>query len=139
MTYQGNPSKKEIESMEKATEDAGIVAIHPDKLEEFAAHLVNKLKNGTTTWCWTSRCWWIHQTLWRGGKTFRHWHSVLHGRVLLMTERERLIIALYQIENVTALLENNEWKNYLYNYLSPIQYELERQLTNLSGSDRIKE
>tara|TARA_B100000073_G_scaffold152506_1_gene125834 strand:- start:2225 stop:2395 length:171 start_codon:yes stop_codon:yes gene_type:complete len=56
-----------------------------------------------------------------------------------MTERERLIIALYQIENVTALLENNEWKNYLYNYLSPIQYELERQLTNLSGSDRIKE
>ena len=48
MTYQGNPSKREVESMEKAAEDAGIVAIHPDKLEEFAAHLVNKLKNGTT-------------------------------------------------------------------------------------------
>mgnify|MGYP001192337072 FL=1 len=49
MTYQGNPSKREVESMEKAAEDAGIVAIHPDKLEEFGAHLVNKLKNGTTT------------------------------------------------------------------------------------------
>ena len=34
MTYQGNPSKREVESMEKAAEDAGIVAIHPDKLEE---------------------------------------------------------------------------------------------------------
>ena len=49
-----------------------------------------------------------------------------------MTEKERLIIALNQIDNVTALLENNEWKNYLYNHLSPIKYELERQLTNLN-------
>tara|TARA_B100000073_G_C23714625_1_gene565510 strand:- start:712 stop:870 length:159 start_codon:yes stop_codon:yes gene_type:complete len=45
MTYKGKPSPEEIKSMEKATEDAGIVAIHPDKLEEFAAHLVNKLKD----------------------------------------------------------------------------------------------
>ena len=45
MTYKGKSSPEEIESMEKATEDAGIVAIHPDKLEDFAAHLVNKLKD----------------------------------------------------------------------------------------------
>jgi hypothetical protein len=35
----------EVQSMEKAIEDAGIRAVHPDKLETFAAHLVNKLKN----------------------------------------------------------------------------------------------
>jgi len=45
MTHRGKPSKKEIESMEKASQDTDIRAIHPDKLEEFAAHLVNKLKN----------------------------------------------------------------------------------------------
>ena len=56
-----------------------------------------------------------------------------------MTEKERLIIALNQIDNVTALLENNEWKNYLYNHLSPIQYELQRQLTNLQDPPKIVE
>ena len=56
-----------------------------------------------------------------------------------MTEKERLIIALYQIENVTALLENNERKNYLYNHLSPIKYELERQLTNLQNPPKLVE
>lgn len=45
MTYQGKPSQKQIESMEKASQDTDVRAIHPDKLEEFAAHLVNKLKD----------------------------------------------------------------------------------------------
>ena len=49
-----------------------------------------------------------------------------------MREKEKLLIALTQIENVVTLLENNEWKNYLYNYLSPVKYELERQITNLN-------
>tara|TARA_B100001142_G_scaffold88316_2_gene90158 strand:+ start:2002 stop:2163 length:162 start_codon:yes stop_codon:yes gene_type:complete len=37
--------KQEVDSIENAVEDADIRAIHPDKLETFAAHLVNKLKN----------------------------------------------------------------------------------------------
>jgi hypothetical protein len=37
--------KEEVDSIEHAVEEAGIRAIHPDKLETFAAHLVNKLKN----------------------------------------------------------------------------------------------
>jgi len=45
MTYKGKTPPEEIKSMEKATKDYDIRAIHPDKLEEFAAHLVNKLKN----------------------------------------------------------------------------------------------
>ena len=52
-----------------------------------------------------------------------------------MREKERLLIALTQIENVVTLLEDNEWKNYLYNHLSPVKYELERQLSNLNGNE----
>ena len=52
-----------------------------------------------------------------------------------MREKERLLIALTQIENVVTLLEDNEWKNYLYNHLSPVKYELERQLTTLNGNE----
>ena len=35
---------EEIESMEKAVEESGIVAIHPDKMEEFAEYLVQKTR-----------------------------------------------------------------------------------------------
>ena len=49
-----------------------------------------------------------------------------------MREKEKLLIALTQINNVVTLLEDNEWKNYLYNHLSPVKYELERQITNLN-------
>ena len=35
---------QEIESMRKAVEDGGITHIHPDKMEEWAEHLVRKLK-----------------------------------------------------------------------------------------------
>jgi hypothetical protein len=49
-----------------------------------------------------------------------------------MREKEKLLIALTQIDNVVTLLEDNEWKNYLYNHLSPVKYELERQITNLN-------
>jgi len=55
-----------------------------------------------------------------------------------MREKEKLLIALTQIENVVTLLEDNEWKNYLYNHLSPIKYELERQLTNLNVYEATK-
>jgi len=37
-------SKKEIDSMNIAVNDTDIRSIHPDKMEEFAEHLVRKLK-----------------------------------------------------------------------------------------------
>ena len=52
-----------------------------------------------------------------------------------MREKEKLLIALTQIENVVTLLEDNEWKSYLHNHLSPVKYELERQLTNFNGNE----
>jgi len=42
-------SKTEIESIEKAVEDAGIRHIHPEKMESFAEYLVQKLKEQNTT------------------------------------------------------------------------------------------
>ena len=35
---------REMESIRKAVEGSGIRAIHPDKMEEWAEHLVRKLK-----------------------------------------------------------------------------------------------
>ena len=48
MTLINNNQKltsREIESIEIAVGDSGIRAIHPEKMEAFAAELVEKLKN----------------------------------------------------------------------------------------------
>ena len=37
--------ENEVNSIENAVKEAGIQQIHPDKMEAFAEHLVNKLKN----------------------------------------------------------------------------------------------
>lgn len=41
------PKKHEIDSMKLAVNESDIRAIHPDKMEDFAAHLVEKLKEET--------------------------------------------------------------------------------------------
>ena len=59
-----------------------------------------------------------------------------------MTENERLTRALSQVDDLTTLLENNEWKTFLYSHLIPIKYELQRQqglLTNQTISTNIEE
>ncbi len=59
-----------------------------------------------------------------------------------MTEIERLSDALNQVENLSSLLENNEWKTFLYQHLIPLKYELQRQLTlltNVKNCPSIKE
>lgn len=55
-----------------------------------------------------------------------------------MCEKEKinLILALTQVENIAKLTENNQWKDYLYSHLSPIKYELERQLTLLNDKSQ---
>jgi len=54
-----------------------------------------------------------------------------------MDERTKLHLALRQIDNVISLMDGNEWETYLSRPLSVIKYELERQLTNLSNTDKI--
>lgn len=47
-----------------------------------------------------------------------------------MSNKEELIIALKKVDDLVNLLEDNEWKSYLYRHLSTVKYELERQLHN---------
>ena len=41
------PKQQEIESMKLAVNESDIRAIHPDKMEDFAAHMVEQLKKET--------------------------------------------------------------------------------------------
>lgn len=56
-----------------------------------------------------------------------------------MNEQTKFILALMQIDNLTSLLEGNEYQQFFYSHLIPIQVELKRQLTNLKDSSTIKE
>tara|TARA_B100002019_G_scaffold54395_1_gene46517 strand:+ start:23276 stop:23470 length:195 start_codon:yes stop_codon:yes gene_type:complete len=57
----------------------------------------------------------------------------------MMDEQTKLILALHQVDNLTQLTKDNEYKHYLYCKLSSIKCELERQLTNLTNPPKIKE
>lgn len=45
-------NKNEIKSMKIAVEQAGIQAIHPDKLEDFAEHLVRQVRESEKPVAW---------------------------------------------------------------------------------------
>jgi hypothetical protein len=47
-----------------------------------------------------------------------------------MTDKTKLIFALMQIDNLTKLLQDNEYQEFLYSKLISIQVELQRQLSN---------
>ena len=50
-----------------------------------------------------------------------------------LTEEERVMSALLQLDNIVQLTEGNEWQDYIYNKLITLKCELERQYTNLTG------
>lgn len=52
----------------------------------------------------------------------------------LECEKTRLIFALHQVNNLTILLEDNEYKQFMYSHLIPMKYELQRQLNNLTNT-----
>ena len=56
-----------------------------------------------------------------------------------MNEQTKLILALMQIDNIISLIEDNEYKKFLYGHMISVQVELKRQLTNLTHSSKIKE
>jgi hypothetical protein len=47
-----------------------------------------------------------------------------------MNKHTKLLLALQQIDNLTSLLEDNEYQKFLYGHLITIQVELQRQLLN---------
>jgi len=56
-----------------------------------------------------------------------------------MNQQTKLLLALQQIENLNALIEDNEYQKYLHLHLTIIQVELQRQLTNFKHSSTMKE
>jgi len=56
-----------------------------------------------------------------------------------MTEETKFIFSLMQVENLSKLVEGNEYEKFFASHLIPIKVELERQLTNLKHSSKIKE
>ena len=53
-----------------------------------------------------------------------------------MNEKERLLLALQQINNVTNLIQDNQYKQFLYCKLISVEVELQRQLANLTHHER---
>ena len=45
-------------------------------------------------------------------------------------QKLNLILALQQVDNLTKLLEDNEYQKFLYGHLVSVQVELQRQLGN---------
>lgn len=47
-----------------------------------------------------------------------------------MNEATKLLLALQQIDNLTSLLEGNEYQDFLYSHLISLNVELKRQLSH---------
>ena len=47
-----------------------------------------------------------------------------------MNEHTKLILALQQIDNLTSLLEGNQYQDFLYSKLISTRIELQRQLNH---------
>ena len=47
-----------------------------------------------------------------------------------MNEQTKLILALQQIDNLTSLLEGNQYQDFLYSKLISARIELQRQLNH---------
>jgi len=43
----------------------------------------------------------------------------------------RLLAAIQQVDNITKLTKDNDWKEFIYSHLTPIKFELERQYRNI--------
>ena len=56
-----------------------------------------------------------------------------------MDDITKLILAKYQVENIIELIKSNEYEQYMFMHLNSVYYELERQLTNLTITDKIKQ
>ena len=52
-----------------------------------------------------------------------------------MTNKERIILAQMQIDNLLNLTKELQYQGFLTSHLLPVQYELQRQMHLLTGTD----
>lgn len=50
-----------------------------------------------------------------------------------MNDQTKLILALMQVENISNLMKDNEWEQFMSFHLIPIKVEIERQLSNINN------
>lgn len=54
-------------------------------------------------------------------------------------EEYKLEIALQLVEQLTDLLDGNEYQQFFYQHIIPVEVELKRQLTNIQYHSTIQE
>ena len=53
-----------------------------------------------------------------------------------MDDQTKLILAHMQIENVRNLLQDGQYAGFFTSHLLPVKFEIERQLCNLTNTNR---
>ena len=56
-----------------------------------------------------------------------------------MDQKMKLTLALMQVENIRELLKDGPFYGFFTSHLLPVKFEIERQLTNIQHSSKIKE
>jgi len=56
-----------------------------------------------------------------------------------MNQTSKILFALHQTENIIKLMQGNDYEKFFTSQLSPVLYELNRQLTNETKSVKMKE
>ena len=49
-----------------------------------------------------------------------------------MNDKTKLILAMMQVENISNLMKENEYEQFMVSHLIPLKVEMERQLSNLN-------
>ena len=55
-----------------------------------------------------------------------------------MNQETKIILALSQVEGISKLMKGNDYETFIALHLSPILYELNRQLTNSKQSSKME-
>lgn len=50
-----------------------------------------------------------------------------------MNDKTKIILALMQIENISNLMQGNQWQGFMSSHLIPMKCELERQLSCINA------
>ena len=52
-----------------------------------------------------------------------------------MNDKTKFILALMQIENISELMKENEYEQFMVSHLMPLKVEIQRQLSNLKHKE----
>ena len=55
-----------------------------------------------------------------------------------MNKQDKLELALQLVDQISNLVEGNEYEQFLSQHLLPLEFELKRQLTNIQHYSKLK-